>query len=153
MPADPRSRNHCPNCGSHIRQGERTCAICGHAAPHALGVTRSLAESALVVGAVLALVAGAWWVRRSGDGARPGAGVPAGGDFVSALPTDMPPSTPGASPTGTLPVNTPFPATPTPLPETVTPVVASGDTLYGIAAQYGVGAPALLHDIRLLLKK
>jgi LysM repeat protein len=137
-----RSSRRCPSCGSSLEAASGRCSVCGERAwrfPRQ-GI---LVESGLVVAAVLVLVGGLLWLRQRGA-------APAREDvlrveaLVDQQPTDMPTFTAAAPATETAVPNTPFPATATPLPETITHVVKSGDTLYGIAIEYGVSLDTIV---------
>jgi LysM repeat protein len=133
-----RSQHRCASCGSRLGQGARACTICGTPVPFRVTRVGSAIESAIIVGLIVMVATGLLWLRR-GDGARVVTG-PSGTPvvIVGAAPTNVATLTPGLPASATRPVNTPNPPTATPLPETVTHVVASGDTLYGIAEVYGV---------------
>lgn len=142
----------CRRCGKYYCEQHGTgpfCAAC-------LEPASLLPSPAVFRGTLLALLVGsviAFWLLL-----RP-PGLPEENDnplaaFQTPTPspvaTPTPPATPTPSPT---PEETPTPSpTATPTPETPTPsptpaptiyVVAAGDTLFGIAARFGVSAAAL----------
>lgn len=137
-----RSSRRCPACGSSLEAASGRCSVCGERAwrfPRQ-GI---LVESGFVVAAVLVLVGGILWLR--GRGAAPAReDVLRVEALVHEQPTDMPTFTAAAPATETAEPNTPFPPTATPLPETITHVIKSGDTLYGIAIEYGVSLDTIV---------
>ncbi len=133
----------CPTCGSRLADGGRQCSICGSTVPRRLTLSGAALESLLAVLGVVLLVAGLMWLRSNGrQYLTPGDQNTV--DLVARLPTDMPTLTPAPTPTFRPPPNTPDPPTATPLPAVVVHVVQSGDTLYGIAAEYGVSGDTIL---------
>jgi LysM repeat protein len=141
-----RPGRRCPNCGSHVRAGERTCDVCGVALPWRLTLTGVAAESLVVVVVVLVAVAGLLWFRqRGGPLVSPEAHLP---PVVDRLPTDIPTFTPGPASLPTQVPSTRVPLVATSVPEVVTHTVVSGDTLFGIAQRYAVSADAIMEANR-----
>lgn len=131
----------CAGCGSRLPAGGRQCAICGDLVPRRLTPPGVALESLLAVLAAAVVVSGLLWLRsRGGPLVDPAAQVA----VITRLPTAMPTYTPAPTPLPTWPPNTPQPPTPTPLPAVIIHEVVSGDTLFGIAAQYGVTGDAIL---------
>ncbi len=138
-----RFTRRCPACGSSAERGAKQCGVCGEALSWRLRRRGILIESGLVVLAVLVAVGGMLWLReRPVPGEAPARIV--GRALIDREPTDLPTYTAAPPATATEAPNTPFPPTATPLPETITHVVASGDTLYGIAIEYGVTLDAIV---------
>jgi LysM repeat protein len=142
--SDRSTRRRCPGCGSRLEAGARQCLICGQPVPWRLSVSGAAVESALLVGLVVVVAIGLVWMRRSGRGPWAGSARTSSAELLSMTPTDVPTPSPGVPVTPSVPANTPGAATVTASPESVTHVVASGDTLYGIAAQYGVSTDTII---------
>jgi LysM repeat protein len=94
-------------------------------------------ESLIVVVVVGLAVTGMLWLRRSWTASVAPEQV-AVDNLVTARPTDVPTYTPPATAAPTEPPGTAVPPAPTTAPETAVHVIVSGDSLYGIALQYGV---------------
>jgi LysM repeat protein len=133
----------CPDCGSRLPPGARDCAICGQRVPRRLTFPGIALESLAAVLIVAVVAAGLLWLRHRGG---PGIATPERDTvtLIGRMPTAVPTATPAPTRTATRPPNTPRPPTPTPLPEVIVYTVQSGDTLYGIAATYGVTGDAIL---------
>lgn len=139
---DQAATNQCPRCGqpycpAHGQPALGGCAQCLH--PASIVPSGGLFRGsllALLIGSALAL----WLLIRP-------PGLPGGSDSVirplptaTPTPTTSPSPTPIATSTSTAtptPTVTPSP-TPTPAPTFQTYVVQEGDTLFGIADQFGV---------------
>lgn len=133
----------CATCGSSLSEAGRRCPICGAPIPRRLTLQGVALEALLAVAAVSLLAAGLYWLRgHSNRFLSPD--EQAAVELVARLPTDLPTSTATPWPSATTPPNTPYPPTATPLPATIVHVVQSGDTLFGIAAQYGVTGDTIL---------
>jgi LysM repeat protein len=139
-----RSIRRCPSCGSRLGPADRLCRICGEHVPWRLTLPGVAVESLLAVLLAIVAVGVLLWLGGRASPLRSPSEETAWRGVVAAPPTDMPTFTPPPSPTASLPPPTLVPPTETPLPATVTYVVVSGDTLYGIAAQFGVTKEAIL---------
>lgn len=137
----PDRGRRCPSCGSRLSTDGNACAICGHRVPWRWTRQGVLVESALVVGLVAVAALALLWTRRNSSALmRPEERV-ARLDVVGAPPTDVATFTPEPSSTATAP---PATATAAPTAATTTHVVASGETLFAIAAQYDVPADEIV---------
>ena len=138
------SQPRCHACGSLYEADARQCVVCGERRSWRLTRRGILIESIGVI-ALVALVSGAMlWLRDRGASPIDDQGQKQA-SLIDTQPTRVPTFTPAPSPTASTMPNTPFPPTATAMPETVEHVVASGDTLIGIAVEYGV----TLDDIQL----
>lgn len=137
----PDRGRRCPSCGSRLATDGDACAICGHRVPWRWTRKGVLVESALVVALVAVAALALVWTRRNSSALmRPEERV-ARMDVVGAPPTDVPTFTPEPSSSPTAP---PATATPAPTAATTTHVVASGESLFAIAAQYDVPADEIV---------
>lgn len=130
----PSSARICPNCGVRVSHSAVDCFMCGYdfEAPPRRRWRPPFADIALVIGIMVVL---AFWWRWDAS------------ERVLALtpsPTPTPTFTPTPAPTATpIPTATPTPThTPTPAPIAYT--VLAGDTLLGIAGNFGITLDQLL---------
>ena len=133
-----REVNRCPACGGKAAEGAETCDMCGAVLVEKRGTSYLLVaiESLLVVLAVVVLLGSIWLLRPQQT--QPSAGPP-----PTPIPTSTP--TPTRPPRTSTPTVTSTPTiTPTPLPPFITHTVQAGDTLLGIAAEYGTTVEAIV---------
>lgn len=133
-----RFSRRCGACGSSAGATASRCPVCGEPLSWRMRRRGILIESGLVVSVVLLAVGGLLWLRQRGMARVDESVRVVEQALLEAQPTDLPTFTPAQPATTTPAPNTPYPPTATPLPETLTHVVRSGDTLYGIAIEYGV---------------
>jgi len=139
-----RAGRRCLSCGSRLGPGARQCAICGQLVPRRLTLPGVAAESLFAVLTVAVVAAGLLWLRGRGGPFVSQRESTARIEVIARQPTDVATLTPLPRPSPTRPPNTPRPPTPTPLPRTLIHVVVSGDTLFGIAAQYSVTGDSII---------
>ena len=133
-----RFSRRCGACGSSAGATAARCPVCGEPMSWRMRRRGILIESGLVVAVVLLAVGSLLWLRQRGTARVDESVRVVEQALLDAQPTDLPTFTPALPATATSAPNTPYPPTATPLPETLTHVVQSGDTLYGIAIEYGV---------------
>ena len=147
MAVEPtRSAPRCPSCGSRLHGGERTCPICGAALPWRLSPGGVALESLAALAVVVLVIGALLFVRNRSRVTMTPAEETAYTGLVSELPTAIPTFTPAppAAPTaepGAQPAQSPASAS-----EEVTYTVKSGDTLYGIAQDFGVTADSIMES-------
>jgi LysM repeat protein len=117
--------------------------MCGDRVPLRHTLPGMAIESLVVVAVVVLAAAALIWLRQSGRGLVTDAERTAETEVVTQLPTGVPTFTRAPGPTSTRAINT-VPPPVTPLPATVVHEVRSGDTLFGIAQQYGVTADDII---------
>lgn len=157
--ANPHRRSRrCPGCGSRLLETWRRCEMCGESVPWRLTPLGMRAETLAAVVVLLAVAIGLVGLRRQA-----GPGLRADEAQIAVLPVESPTSVPTFTPlpraTLTLQPNTPIPPTATPLPAVISYTVRSGNTLSGIAQEYGLSTSAVLaanegvlsspHDLRI----
>jgi|GEM_PF-4277121 LysM repeat protein len=128
---------HCAGCGAHLEPDARECPICGEKVPLHHTLPGMAIESLIVVGLVILAAGALLWLRQTGRGLLSEQDQLALNQVAAVTPTPVPTFTPPPRPTATRVIHTAAPPA-TPMPETIVHVVRSGDTLFGIAQQYGV---------------
>lgn len=137
------SLRRCPNCGTRVAQNAETCYFCGHDLTKVPRTRRRITwiDLAVVVGLLLVVIL--WW-RMAGDNNRSQAG-----NTPNAAPTvsdsfELPvagdnPATDATSPAALSTIQTPLTGEiALPDPFVVRHEVQAGETLFGIAARYGI---------------